>query len=89
MKSSNSSRRRFTLIVAAVISIGASSSLFAQLQPPTEASYGGAMPDSETLVPGIAWFGVLEDGLKEAERTGKPIFFVTAAPQCGGVPGMW
>ena len=45
--------------------------------------------NSEELVSGIAWFGVLKDGLKEAKRTGKPILFLTAAPQCNGVPGMW
>ncbi|MEM7697382.1 MAG: hypothetical protein AAF236_03150 [Verrucomicrobiota bacterium] len=47
------------------------------------------MPASENVVSGIAWYGVLEDGLAEAEETGRPIFFITAAPQCGGVPGMW
>ena len=45
--------------------------------------------NSEELVSGIAWFGVLKDGLKEAKRTGKPILFLTAAPQCNGIPGMW
>lgn len=63
--------------------------LHSQLGPPSDASYGGAMPHSEKVIPGIAWYGVLEEGLKEAKRTNKPIFFVTAAPQCGGVPGMW
>lgn len=38
---------------------------------------------------GIAWYGVLADGLAEAQRTGKPILLVSAAPQCAGVPGMW
>ncbi|MGI9515692.1 MAG: hypothetical protein ACR2NP_01490 [Pirellulaceae bacterium] len=38
---------------------------------------------------GIAWYGVLSDGLAEAERTGKPILLVSAAPQCIGVSGMW
>ena len=38
---------------------------------------------------GIAWYGVLSDGLAEAERTGKPILLVSAAPQCVGVSGMW
>lgn len=47
------------------------------------------MPDSEKVVPGIAWYGVLADGIAESKRAGKPIFFITAAPQCGGVPGMW
>ncbi|MEO0445309.1 MAG: hypothetical protein AAF191_04455 [Verrucomicrobiota bacterium] len=61
----------------------------AQMMPPSTPSYGGAMPESAELVPGIAWYGVLEDGIAESKRSGKPIFFITAAPQCGGVPGMW
>ena len=61
----------------------------AQLAPPTGATYGGSVPSSRKVVSGIAWHGVLEDGLAEAKRTGKPILFMTAAPQCGGVPGMW
>lgn len=61
----------------------------AQLAPPTGPSYGGSVPTSRKVVPGIAWYGVLKDGLAEAKRTGKPILFITAAAQCGGVPGMW
>lgn len=61
----------------------------AQLAPPQGASYGGSVPGSKQVVPGIAWFGVLEDGLEQARRTGKPILLISAAPQCTGVPGMW
>ncbi len=38
---------------------------------------------------GIVWYGVLTDGIAEAKATGKPIMFLSAAPQCTGVPGMW
>ena len=62
---------------------------FAQLSPPKDASYGGSSPYSKEVVSGIAWYGLLKDGLKEALRTGKPILLVSAAPQCNGVPGMW
>jgi len=41
------------------------------------------------IAPGIAWYGVLQDGLAEAERTGKAILFVSAAPNCTGVSGIW
>ena len=61
----------------------------AQLAPPQGASYGGSVPGSKQVVPGIAWFGVLEDGLEQARQTGKPIMLISAAPQCTGVPGMW
>lgn len=38
---------------------------------------------------GIQWFATLERGLAEAKRAGKPILFVSAAPHCAGVSGMW
>ena len=37
----------------------------------------------------IAWFATLERGLAEASRSGKPIFFLSAAPHCGGISGIW
>jgi hypothetical protein len=37
----------------------------------------------------IQWFATLSRGLAEAERTGKPILFCSAAPHCAGVSGMW
>ena len=39
--------------------------------------------------PAIQWYATLARGLAEAERTGKPILFVSAAPHCAGVSGMW
>lgn len=38
---------------------------------------------------GIQWFPTWESGLREAQRTGRPILFVSAAPHCAGVSGMW
>lgn len=38
---------------------------------------------------GIQWFATLDAGLAEAKRTGKPLLFLSAAPHCGGIPGMW
>ena len=37
----------------------------------------------------IAWFGTWEGGLAEAQRSGKPIMLVSAAPHCHRVPGVW
>ena len=51
--------------------------------------YGGSRPSSNKVETGIVWYGVLQDGLDEAKRTGKPILLMSAAPQCAGVPGMW
>lgn len=39
--------------------------------------------------PGIAWFGRWDDAKAEAERTGRPILLMSAAPQCSGAPGVW
>lgn len=53
---------------------------------------GGSKAPATLEVPsteGIAWFGTWEGGLAEAERTGRPILLMSAAPQCHGVPGMW
>ena len=47
------------------------------------------VPSSDGLPSGIAWYGVLTDGIDEAKATGKPIMLLSAAPQCAGVPGMW
>jgi hypothetical protein len=38
---------------------------------------------------GIQWFPTWETGLAEAQRTGKPILLVSAAPHCAGVSGIW
>ena len=74
---------------SALAALAAGGTASAQSAPPTEASYGGSVPTSEKVVSGIVWYGVLEDGLAEAKRTGRPILLITAAAQCGGVPGMW
>lgn len=38
---------------------------------------------------GIQWFSTWASGLREAERTGRPILLVSGAPHCSGVPGTW
>lgn len=47
--------------------------------------------DEQTATPtaSIQWYATLDRGLAEAKRTGKPILFLSAAPHCGGIPGMW
>ncbi|HET6382084.1 MAG TPA: hypothetical protein VFJ58_01725 [Armatimonadota bacterium] len=48
-----------------------------------------ASPVTSESTGGIQWFTRLKDGLAEAKRTGKPILYLSAAPSCGGVPGVW
>lgn len=82
------SSRLFPLILI-ISGILITQSVHAQLAPPSGSTYGGSVPGSRKVVTGIAWYGVLADGLAEAKRTGKPILLITAAAQCNGVPGMW
>ena len=82
-------RFRLTALAATLALLITSGPASGQLAPPTGASYGGSVPASRKVVTGIAWYGVLKDGFAEAKRTGKPILLITAAAQCGGVPGMW
>jgi len=89
MKSNTKHLRLITLFAAVAIVVMMSPPASAQLGPPTGATYGGSNPNSKKVVSGIAWYGVLQDGLNEAKRTGKPILFITAAAQCNGIPGMW
>ncbi len=37
----------------------------------------------------IAWFTDWDQARAEAERTGRPIFLMSAAPRCHDVPGLW
>lgn len=49
-----------------------------------------AQPDHDVKPDAIiAYYATLDRGLAEAKRTGKPILFVSAAPHCAGVSGMW
>lgn len=82
-------RFRLIALAATLALLTTNGPVSGQLAPPTGASYGGSVPGSKKVVSGIAWYGVLKDGLAEAKRTGKPILLITAAAQCGGVPGMW
>ena len=56
---------------------------------------GGPRPNDlgESLLdlgePGIVWYPRLEDGISEAKRMNRPILFMAAASQCGGVPGVF
>jgi len=59
-------------------------------QPPAGARPPGPLPvHEEPTEPGIAWFGTWSEALAEAERTGRPMLFMSAAPQCSRAPGVW
>jgi hypothetical protein len=48
-----------------------------------------AVAMSQTASGGIQWYTDLEQGLREAWDTGRPIFLLSAAPNCSEVPGQW
>ncbi len=49
----------------------------------------GAVEENFQHPKGIAWIGTWEAAKTEAQRTGKPILLLSAAPQHLGVPGVW
>lgn len=38
---------------------------------------------------GIQWFATWESGKREAERSGRPLLLISAAPHTAGVSGCW
>lgn len=38
---------------------------------------------------GIQWYATWKQGLAEAQRSGRPVLLVSAAPHCSGVSGVW
>lgn len=38
---------------------------------------------------GVAWYTTWDTGLAEAKRSNRPIFFMSAATTCSGVPGVF
>lgn len=37
----------------------------------------------------VAWFGTWKGAVLEAQRSGRPILLMSAAPQCHGISGLW
>lgn len=71
--------QRFLFGLTAFIALGLLSSQSASAQ-------SASPPKSDANIP---YYATLDRGLAEAKRTGKPILFVSAAPHCAGVSGMW
>lgn len=38
---------------------------------------------------GVAWYTRWDDAKAEAKRSGRPMFFMAAATQCGDIPGVF
>ncbi len=82
---------------AAALTLALAVAAFDPLQAQRDAGTVGEFPSdgpsnassTQPIIPRIAWYGRLDDGLEQARRSGRPILLVSAAPQCEGVPGMW
>lgn len=44
---------------------------------------------AEDPLTGVAWYSSVEPAFEEARRSRRPIFFMAAATQCSGVPGVF
>ncbi len=73
--------RLLSLMLSLGVLLGVPTASFAQ-----ERARVDAAPSRQA---GIAWFGTLKSVLVEAERTGKPILLVSAAPHCHNISGIW
>ncbi len=73
--------QRLALRTLAAVAVGLLAMGRASAQTPEKES-----PKSDAIIQNYA---TLDQGLAEAKRTGKPILFVSAAPHCAGVSGMW
>ena len=56
--------------------------------PPTPQTLSTVSP-VEAGEAGIAWYGTWEVAKAEAMRSNRPILFLAATTQCGGVPGVF
>lgn len=56
---------------------------------PADDASQAARPAAEAPTLRIAWYTDWEQALAIAQETNRPILLQSAAPQCGGVPGMW
>ncbi len=57
----------------------------AQTEPRSQSS----QPSQALPASAIAWYGTLNEGMKVARKTGRPIFLMSAAPHRRSTPGMW
>lgn len=87
-------KTKIPLLVAALILIPASA--IAQRPgpggpPPERGPRPEQLGESEADLgsSGIVWYPILDDGLAEAKRTGKPILFMSVSSSCNGISGVF
>lgn len=88
---------RAAFVVLPLLAAGTGGLAPAGAEPPSGPPGGGRGPQGEVVGSGvpaakrdaIAWYGTWEGAKAEAQRTGKPILLVSAAPHCHGISGVW
>ena len=78
---------RFASLLVAAASVTAT--VTAAASPPVQGPKRPLESHVPPTEPGIAWFGTWAGALEASKRSGRPILFMSAAPQCQGVPGVW
>ena len=68
-----------TISYSLLLLVGLSADLLAQTQKKA----------SDELPGKIAWYATWKSGLAEAERSGRPILLLSAAPHCHNISGIW
>ena len=76
--------RLASLLVAAAAATGSAAGL-----PTPQGPKGPLKSHVPPTEAGIAWFGTWAGALEESRRSKRPILFMSAAPHCQGVPGVW
>lgn len=85
-----SSRFASLLVAAAPVMVPVTATVTAAAaSPPVQGPKGPLESHVPPTEPGIAWFGTWAGALEASKRSGRPILFMSAAPQCQGVPGVW
>jgi hypothetical protein len=82
-----------TFAVVIFVGLTAQSQFADQPPPPKKVSVDAERAEKTTAAApraaAIQWFATWESGLAEAQRSGRPILLVAAAPHCAGVSGIW
>ncbi|MFT7619223.1 MAG: hypothetical protein ACI97A_002873 [Planctomycetota bacterium] len=72
-----------------IVLIFSSTLALAQGPPGNRPRGPGKTQDWSQIDQRISWHGTWKAALATAKVTGQPILLISAAPSCGGVPGMW
>ncbi|MFK7767861.1 MAG: hypothetical protein AB8B55_11620 [Mariniblastus sp.] len=80
---------KYTALIIATLFVGFAFVATAGCDAQERRSRRGNARPTDSIPSGIAWYGVLNDGIADAKATNRPIMLLSAAPQCAGIPGMW